>query len=885
MNQPAPGAGLGRLPAPLVAGGVPAVVAAAVAANTLLNGFVYDDAMVFGQLGGGWAQWRELALPSGSLAYSVHAADYWLWGDWAPGFRLTNLVLHAMASFLAAYLALLVTRSTRIGAICGLLFAVHPVHMEAVASFANRDQILAMIFVCFALALWLDPARRSSRYLGALACFVLSFAAAPVTAAGVVPMLFVADLLVRRDAGSSRGGLKSAALRSAPLWLLTAGVTYGLAGNLSRFFEPSSIFQETEGIAGSYLEVLATSAAAVPELFRLLFFPHVLSADHPVRVQTGFADTHALIGIVVLVAWLAASGVLRRRAPVATFAMIWVVVTDLPHSNLIPFTNYFVAERFLYVPSFGACLLIAFAFDAAFRSTLCTRRSALRWALVGVLALGTLAAATRSVQRNRDWQSSESLATSALTSGMDTWRMRRMLAQVNSQRGDFSQASFNLRRAVELAPMFPELQLELAIALLYEGRMIQAAGQIDLANARGPSGTWAAAASQNLGVALALQGFPQAAVDQYYRALEIQPDNANAHHNLAVALAAQGNLREAISHYGRTLELEPSRADAHHNLGIALMANGEPEQAIRHYRQALERAPERPGVHHALAIALAFQHRTKDAIEHYRRALEQEPRDADAHHNLAVALAAEGELAEAVQHYREALALDPGRPDAMRNLEVTLGFQTARAAGQAQQPTLSPASPALESADLHDAYYERGLALASQGSMAEATQQYRQALALEPDDADVHYALGIALELLHRDTEAVLHYRQALREAATRADVHNSLAWILATSPSADVRRPDEAIRLAERAASLTEAPDPNHLDTLAAAYASASRFEDAVRTAEQAFLLAASAQSDELAAEIHGRLHLYRGGNPYLETAQTRDGSRARAPGAAPAR
>jgi tetratricopeptide (TPR) repeat protein len=701
-NQPEPAAGIGRIPAPVVVGLVPALVAAAVSANMLLNGFVYDDALVFGQLGGGWESWREFALPSGSLAYAVHAGDHWLWGDWAPGFRLTNLILHAIASFLTAYAAWLVTGSKRIASICGLLFAVHPVHVEAVASFANRDQILAMIFICLSLALWLDPGRKRSRYAGSLACVTLAFAADAVTAAGVVPMLFIGDLLVRHDARSLRDRLKAAALRSAPLWLLTAGAVYGLAGDLSSYFESSSIFRETEGIARSYTEVLATSAAAVPELFRLLFFPVTLSADHPTRVQSSFADTPALIGIVLLVVWVAALLALRRRAPLATFAMTWVVVTDLPRSNIIPFTNYFVAERFLYVPSFGACLLIALAFDAAFAGALRKRLPALKWSLVAVLGLCTLAAANRSVQRNADWRSSESLATSALVSGMDTWRMRRMLAQVNSQQGNFAQASFNLRRAVELAPMFPELQIELATALLYEGGMIEAAEQIDLVNARSPSGSWAAASSQNLGVALALEGFPEAAVEQYHRALELEPDYVDAHHNLAVALASQGELLEAIRHYRRALELQPERADAHHNLGIALAAQGQREEAIRHYRQALERMPGRAGVHHALAIALALQHRTEEAIGHYRRAIEQEPRNADAHHNLAVALAARGELEEAIQHYREALELDPERLDAKHNLGITLALQAGRSAGspepaaaigetQAESPDAAPA--------------------------------------------------------------------------------------------------------------------------------------------------------------------------------------------------
>jgi len=94
----------------------------------------------------------------------------------------------------------------------------------------------------------------------------------------------------------------------------------------------------------------------------------------------------------------------------------------------------------------------------------------------------------------------------------------------------------------------------------------------------------------------------------------------------------------------------------------------------------------------------------------------------------------------------------------------------------------------------------------------------------------------------------------------------NSLAWLLATHKENKFRNPEEAIRLAERACELTNYKDTGLVDTLAAAYAAAGRFSDAVATAEKAIKLADSTDNKERAGKIQNRLELYKLGKPYRE-------------------
>jgi hypothetical protein len=118
--------------------------------------------------------------------------------------------------------------------------------------------------------------------------------------------------------------------------------------------------------------------------------------------------------------------------------------------------------------------------------------------------------------------------------------------------------------------------------------------------------------------------------------------------------------------------------------------------------------------------------------------------------------------------------------------------------------------------------------------------------------------------------------RQVVRERPDWPEPLNALAWLLATSPDSVVRRPDEALQLASRAAGLTFRRDPKVLDTLAAAQAAAGLFAEAVATAREALALAAGAHDGALARDIRGHLAWYARGIPYTERAES---------GAAPAR
>jgi tetratricopeptide (TPR) repeat protein len=235
--------------------------------------------------------------------------------------------------------------------------------------------------------------------------------------------------------------------------------------------------------------------------------------------------------------------------------------------------------------------------------------------------------------------------------------------------------------------------------------------------------------------------------------------------------------------------------------------------------------------HSALANALADTGRLDEAILHYAEALRIEPGCAEAHNNLGTVLIAKGKVDEAILHYTEALRIRPGYADAHYNL-----------AG----------------------------ALTAKGKLDEAMEHYCEMLRSKPDHAGAHAELAVILKRRGRTVEAIEHYQQALRLKPDWPEVLNNLAWIFATAAEPKLRNAAKALDLAQNACRLTGHKEAGPMDTLAAAYAEAARFHEAVQTAHKARDLALANGRLELADVIEQHLQGYKAGKPYHEEATT---------------
>jgi tetratricopeptide (TPR) repeat protein len=163
-----------------------------------------------------------------------------------------------------------------------------------------------------------------------------------------------------------------------------------------------------------------------------------------------------------------------------------------------------------------------------------------------------------------------------------------------------------------------------------------------------------------------------------------------------------------------------------------------------------------------------------------------------------------------------------------------------------------------------------GRILASKGKLEGAIPFFQKAIEIDPDFAEAHQFLGAALYYARgRVPEALAQWREALRVQPDYLAALNEAAHVLAASSEASVRNGGEAVRLAERAVTLSGGHDAIYLETLAAAYAEAGRFDDAVATARRALEIATPQNQPQLRETLASRLLLYEARKPYREPAR----------------
>jgi Flp pilus assembly protein TadD len=234
--------------------------------------------------------------------------------------------------------------------------------------------------------------------------------------------------------------------------------------------------------------------------------------------------------------------------------------------------------------------------------------------------------------------------------------------------------------------------------------------------------------------------------------------------------------------------------------------------------------------HNNLGTALPQKERVDEAIAQYQKALQINPDSAEAHNNLGSALLQKGSVDEALAHCQRALQIKP------------------------------------DSAEVHN---NLGNALLQKGRVDEAIAQYQQALQIKPDNAKAHNNLDNALLQKGRVDEAIAHYQKALQIKPDSPDVLNNLAWLLATCPDTHIRDGVQAVKYAGRACELTHYGVTPLVGTLAAAYAEAGRFDDAIAAAQKACALATAAGEQDWLEKNQKLLALYRAHQPYHEAAE----------------
>ncbi len=542
-----------------------ALATVVVYANSLGNKFAYDDVVIVEtrETAHGVGNipelitepyWVEDYFPGGiyrPLTMASFAVDWSIWNGNPFGFHLVNVVLHAAVSALVA-LFLLLFFPWWAALAGGLVFAVHPVHTEAVANIVGRAEMLTAFFVITAIIVYIRAGRQgrisAAAVLVIAACYALA-CFSKETGVVLPGLLLATDLTLpsHEPAQTFKGYVRT----RLPLFSVLTGVL--LLVFAARWAVLGAAVESlphlTFALDNSFTTRLFTMARVWPRYFELFAFPLDMSADYSPAIVLPVEGMTVLgaLGFLLLFGSLAVAIAAYRRAPEFSMAFAWIVLAILPVSNLIITAEIVLAERTLYLPSVAVSIIVALAVAKAAP----TRR---RWLLAG-LAVWLAAFSVVTVKRNPVWYNTHTMFEDLRQKHPESVRLLYTLALDYHKRGEWEEAREYFNMWIEIWPYHAPWLGQYAAALADSGDFERADSMIAMA-------------------------------------IRMKPKVVTFHHLRVIMLIDGGNLEralqaidEAVAIVGADPDFQGLRAEAYERLGQLPAAVEAQEAAIEGWEE------------------------------------------------------------------------------------------------------------------------------------------------------------------------------------------------------------------------------------------------------------------------------------------------------------
>ncbi|MCA9116858.1 MAG: tetratricopeptide repeat protein [Planctomycetaceae bacterium] len=524
------------------------------------NVFVYENPQVQSGLNPGSLAWAVTSVEQGNwqpLTRLSLLIDRELYGDFAGGFHLTNLLLHTLCTLVLFASLCRLTGAYFRSALVAALFSVHPLNVETVAWVSERKGVLSTLFFLLAVMAYVNFVRR--RRITDFLLLLLAYLASLCSKQMMVTLPFLLLLLdvwpLGRTVASTgiapptvdrtnrqKPVLRRQLLEKLPLFalsLLFSGVAW--------------CTQQHGGAVQTLLSVplhlrLANAVVAYATYLRRMIWPSSLAFYYP--YPTGGLPLAEVLGSAVLL--LAVTAVClqqRRNRPHLLVGWLWFLGTLLPVIGIVQLGSQQMADRYMYVPGIGLCLMAAFSLPSLQELPSSRRRLTVAVTAVIVASLAGLAAGQAG-----SWRNSVSLFERAVNVTESNHRARFLLAVARHERGEHEAERQQYRILDKLDHQY------LIAALNSRGEVMR--DQFQFAEARyyferarhySPGDLRSAI---NLGILSAMEGDYAASIKAFRRILKNHPDDARVHTLLAAVLVRTGNISEASEHANRARQIE-----------------------------------------------------------------------------------------------------------------------------------------------------------------------------------------------------------------------------------------------------------------------------------------------------------------------------------------
>jgi tetratricopeptide (TPR) repeat protein len=795
-----------------------------------LNGFVnYDDDLYVTEnpnvnrgITGESILWAFTASRNSNwhpLTWLSHMLDCELFGLNPAGHHIINLFFHIANTLLLFWVLKRMTGAIWQSAFVAAAFALHPLHVESVAWVAERKDVLSGFFWMLTIGCYIRYTEQPGvrRYLLVFLVFALGLMAKPM----LVTLPFVLLLLDYWPLGRLQWGSQGDS-QGRPVWRLVGEKVplfiLTVASSVITF-----IIQQKGGamdVGKSYslgVRISNTLVCYVGYLIKTAY-PANLSVLYP-HPGDSLPMWQVIVSLLIVVAASVAVIYGGRRRRYLVTGWFWYLGVLVPVAGIVQVGAQAMADRYTYLSSIG--IFIMAAWGAGELSAKWRYRKLAIGTAAGI-ALACLLICSR--LQVRYWQDNFKLFGHSIAVTENNYLMHDSFGGALFEKGQFDDAIAQFREALRINPEYSGAKRNIGIVLLKQGKIDESIKFLtEAANSKGDQFK----AHNYLGLAYAEKGELDTAIQHYKEAIRFAPDYVEAIANLGIALKEQGRVTEAIKEWERALLLKPDEPDVHYNMALAMAEQYKYDKAIKHFSAALESKPNWPEALYNLGCAYYEQGKFELTVKYCAEALRLKPDYYNAHYNMGLAFVQQGRYDDAAKCIKAALELKPDWPEAHHNLGYV--------------------------------YYR-------QGKLDLAEEQCAEALCLAPEYLTARLTLASILSETGKIEQAVEHYYEILRLDPNETYALKNLAWILATTEDAKLHNPTDAIKYAQKACELTGYNRADFLDTLAAAYAAAGNFGEAVETTEKALKLAEGTNEKELAKEIGKRLELYKAGQPYHE-------------------
>jgi tetratricopeptide (TPR) repeat protein len=506
----------------------------------------------------------------------AHAAGYSISGLNPVGFHLINILLHCANTLLLTFIGYRLTRNKFASIGGGLLFALHPIHVESVAWIAGVTDPLCAIFYLGALYVYLNDAPTISWKTGLWTSILFLGALFSKEMAFSLPMVILwLDFCLGRKMQ----------WRHYSMLAITFALYSAFRINALSQFQVHQI-----PIDLSFFNKILSLVMLLGQYLAKAFIPFDINTYHVFYPITSIRDglfllSSAAIAALAFIAWKV------RREKAILFLCGFLPLALFPVLNIRGIGANIFADRYLYIPSLGSCLLIPLLIQQAGKwksLRLQTPRLNIAAGLLGILSLFYIFMLWKTTFV---WRDNFTLYTQTLKSSPDSPAMAARLAEIYYDKGENQKAGYWLSRAqsnheksfIKDVDALCVNLVRLSSIYLQEGRMEDASECLERAYKENPKDP---GVLQNLGVVAILKKDYVKARSYCEASLAINPRNEISNNNLAFISLQENQIDKAIEYALKALEIFPRYSDAHLNLARGYAAKGLMEQASESYRNA-----------------------------------------------------------------------------------------------------------------------------------------------------------------------------------------------------------------------------------------------------------------------------------------------------------